>query len=408
MSVVIVGTLDTKAEEVGFARDVIEAQGLDVHVVDAGVMGEPGFEPDTSAAAVAEAGGATLEALREAGDRGEAVDAMGRGAAAVAERLHDEGILDGILGLGGSGNTSVATAAMRALPYGVPKVMLSTMASGDVRPYVGSKDVAMMYSVADVEGLNRLSRRVISNAALAVVGMVANEPDVETADRPTVGVSMFGVTTPCVKRAREYLEERGYEVVVFHATGTGGQAMEALVEQGVLDAVLDVTTTELADELVGGVLSAGPDRLTAAGRVGAPQVVSVGALDMVNFGPKEDVPDEFADRLLHVHNPQVTLMRTTPEENAELGRILAEKVNAATGPTTVVLPLGGVSMIDVEGEPFHDPEADAALFDAVREHLDEGVELVEVDAAINDEEFAVTLARRLDEHLRAAGEGGEE
>jgi uncharacterized protein (UPF0261 family) len=403
MSVVIVGTLDTKAEEVGFARDVIEAQGLDVHVVDAGVMGEPGFEPDTSAAAVAEAGGATLEALREAGDRGEAVDAMGRGAAAVAERLHDEGVLDGILGLGGSGNTSVATAAMRALPYGVPKVMLSTMASGDVRPYVGSKDVAMMYSVADVEGLNRLSRRVISNAALAVVGMVANEPDVETADRPTVGVSMFGVTTPCVKRAREYLEERGYEVVVFHATGTGGQAMEALVEQGVLDAVLDVTTTELADELVGGVLSAGPDRLTAAGRVGAPQVVSVGALDMVNFGPKEDVPDEFADRLLHVHNPQVTLMRTTPEENAELGRILAEKVNAATGPTTVVLPLGGVSMIDVEGEPFHDPEADAALFDAVREHLDEGVELVEVDAAINDEEFAVTLARRLDEHLRAAG-----
>jgi uncharacterized protein (UPF0261 family) len=336
---------------------------------------------------------------------------MGRGAAAVAERLHEEGVLDGVLGLGGSGNTSVATAAMRALPYGVPKLMLSTMASGDVRPYVGSKDVAMMYSVADIEGLNRLSRRVISNAALAVVGMVANEPAVETADRPTVGVSMFGVTTPCVKRAREYLEEHGYEVVVFHATGTGGQAMEALVEQGVLDAVLDATTTELADELVGGVLSAGPDRLTAAGRVGAPQVVSVGALDMVNFGPKEEVPDEFADRLLHVHNPQVTLMRTTPEENAELGRILAEKVNAATGPTTVVLPLRGVSMIDVEGEPFHDPEADAALFDAVREHLSADVDLVEVDAAINDEEFAVTLARRLDEHLRAAGgrdDGGGE
>jgi uncharacterized protein (UPF0261 family) len=411
MSVVIVGTLDTKAEEVGFARDVIESQGLDVHVVDAGVMGEPGFEPDTSAAAVAEAGGTTLDALRAAGDRGEAVDAMGRGAAAVAERLHEEGVLDGVLGLGGSGNTSVATAAMRALPYGVPKLMLSTMASGDVRPYVGSKDVAMMYSVADIEGLNRLSRRVISNAALAVVGMVANEPAVETADRPTVGVSMFGVTTPCVKRAREYLEEHGYEVVVFHATGTGGQAMEALVEQGVLDAVLDATTTELADELVGGVLSAGPDRLTAAGRVGAPQVVSVGALDMVNFGPKEEVPDEFADRLLHVHNPQVTLMRTTPEENAELGRILAEKVNAATGPTTVVLPLRGVSMIDVEGEPFHDPEADAALFDAVREHLSADVDLVEVDAAINDEEFAVTLARRLDEHLRAAGgrdDGGGE
>ena len=403
MSIVVIGTLDTKAEEIDFARSVIEAQGVDVHVVDTGVMGEPGFEPDTAAAAVAEAAGTSLDALREAGDRGAAMTAMGEGAAAVATRLHEEGVLDGVLGLGGSGNTSVATAAMRALPYGVPKLMVSTMASGDVRPYVESKDVMMLYSVADIEGLNQVSRTVIANAALAMVGMVANEPDVEVAERPTVGITMFGVTTPCAQAAREWLESEGYETIVFHATGTGGKAMEGLVEQGVIDGVLDVTTTELADELVGGVLSAGPDRLEAAGRVGIPQVVSTGALDMVNFGPKDDVPTEFEDRHLHVHNPQVTLMRTTPDENAELGRILAEKLNDATGPTEVVLPLGGVSMLDVEGEDFHDPEADAALFDAIRETLDDDIELVEMGMDINDEEFALTLVRHLDELMREAG-----
>jgi uncharacterized protein (UPF0261 family) len=403
MSIVVIGTLDTKAEEIDFARSVIEAVGVDVHVVDTGVMGEPGFEPDTAAAAVAGAAGTSLDALREAGDRGAAMTAMGEGAAAVATRLHEEGVLDGVLGLGGSGNTSVTTAAMRALPYGVPKLMVSTMASGDVRPYVESKDVMMLYSVADIEGLNQVSRTVIANAALAMVGMVANEPDVEVAERPTVGITMFGVTTPCAQAAREWLESEGYETIVFHATGTGGKAMEGLVEQGVIDGVLDVTTTELADELVGGVLSAGPDRLEAAGRVGIPQVVSTGALDMVNFGPKDDVPTEFEDRHLHVHNPQVTLMRTTPDENAELGRILAEKLNDATGPTEVVLPLGGVSMLDVEGEDFHDPEADAALFDAIRETLDDDIELVEMEMDINDEEFALTLARHLDERLREAG-----
>ncbi|PSP69571.1 hypothetical protein BRC80_10925 [Halobacteriales archaeon QH_9_66_26] len=403
MSIVVIGTLDTKAEEIDFARSVIEAQGVDVHVVDTGVMGEPGFEPDTAAAAVAEAAGTSLDALREAGDRGAAMTAMGEGAAAVATRLHEEGVLDGVLGLGGSGNTSVATAAMRALPYGVPKLMVSTMASGDVRPYVESKDVMMLYSVADIEGLNQVSRTVIANAALAMVGMVANEPDVDVAERPTVGITMFGVTTPCAQAAREWLESEGYETIVFHATGTGGKAMEGLVEQGVIDGVLDVTTTELADELVGGVLSAGPDRLEAAGRVGIPQVVSTGALDMVNFGPKDDVPTEFEDRHLHVHNPQVTLMRTTPDENAELGRILAEKLNDATGPTEVVLPLGGVSMLDVEDEDFHDPEADAALFDAIRETLDDDIELVEMEMDINDEEFALTLVRHLDELMREAG-----
>ncbi|WP_372911056.1 Tm-1-like ATP-binding domain-containing protein [Salinigranum sp.] len=407
MAVVIVGTLDTKAEEIGFARDVVEAQGVDVHVVDTGVMGDPGFEPDTAASDVAAAGGESLETLRDSGDRGTAMEVMGEGAAAVCQRLHDEGVLDGVLGLGGSGNTSVATTAMRALPYGVPKLMVSTMASGDVRPYVEARDVMMLYSVADVEGLNQLSRTVISNAALAMVGMVSNEPDVEVEDRSTVGLTMFGVTTPCVKHARSWLEERGYETIVFHATGTGGTAMETLVREGVIDGVLDVTTTEWADELVGGVLSAGPTRLDAAAETGTPQVVSTGALDMVNFGPREEVPAEFEGRTLHVHNPQVTLMRTTPDECAELGRIIGEKLNAATGPTALALPLKGVSLLDVEGEDFYDPEADAALFDALRETVDDDVDLLELDTDVNDEAFAEAVAERLHEYMREAGRAPE-
>jgi len=406
MAVVIVGTLDTKAEEIGFARDVIEAQGVDVHLVDTGVMDDPEIEPDTTASEVAEAGDTTLEALREAGDRGEAIGAMGQGAAELAVDLHEDGVLDGILGLGGSGNTSVATEAMRALPVGVPKLMVSTVASGDTEPYVGTRDLAMMYSVADIEGLNQLSRQVIANGALAMVGMVANDPGVEAEDRPTVAITMFGVTTPCVQTAREYLEERGYETIVFHATGTGGRAMESLIEEGIVDGVLDVTTTEWADELVGGVLSAGPDRLDGAAAAGIPQVVSTGALDMVNFGPRDTVPEEFEGRQFHVHNPQVTLMRTTPEENAELGEIIAGKLNAATGQTALFLPLDGVSMIDVEGEDFHDPEADAALFDALREHVDSGtVEVVELDHPINDDAFAEAMAEKLDTYMRESGRG---
>jgi len=399
MAIVIVGTLDTKGAEHDFARGIIEDQGVDTHLIDAGVRGEPAVEADTPREEVARRGGTELEELIDADDRGEAVDTMARGAAAVTADLHEEGVLEGILSLGGSAGTTIGTTAMRALPYGVPKVMVSTMASGDTRPYVESRDIAMLYSVADVAGLNQLTRTVISNAALAVVGMTTADPDFETPDKPTVGVTMFGVTTPCVTEARALLEERGYEVLTFHATGTGGKAMEELVEQGVIGGVLDVTTTELADELVGGVLSAGPDRLEAAGEAGVPQVVSVGALDMVNFGPRDSVPQEFEDRQFHVHNPTVTLMRTTSEENRELGRTLAEKVNRATGPTTVVLPTGGVSMIDVEGEDFYDPEADAALFDAIRETLNDDVELIEAETDVNDPEFARTLVDALTESL---------
>lgn len=405
MAVVVIGTLDTKGEELGFARDIVASQGVDIHVVDTGVVGEPAFEPDTSAAAVAEAANTSLEHLREEADRGEAMEAMGRGAAAIARGLHDEGVLDGVLGLGGSGNTSIATTAMRALPVGVPKLMVSTMASGDTEPYVGATDVTMMYSVADIEGLNQLSRRVIANAALATVGMVATEPDVSVEEKPTIGITMFGVTTPCVQTARAYLEGEGYETIVFHATGTGGRAMEDLIRQGVIDGVLDVTTTEWADELVGGVLSAGPHRLEAAAETGTPQVVSVGALDMVNFGPRDSVPEKFEGRRFHVHNPQVTLLRTTPAENAEFGEIVAQKLTAATGPTALALPLEGVSMIDVEGEDFHDPEADEELFDALRDHLGEAVELLESETTINDEAFAEAIAAKLDEYMREAGLG---
>ncbi|MGA9403179.1 Tm-1-like ATP-binding domain-containing protein [Haladaptatus sp.] len=405
MAVVLIGTLDTKGEELDFAREIIEAHDIDVHLIDVGVMEDPDIEPDTSAHEVAEAAGTSLEHLREEADRGEAIETMGDGAAAIASRLHDDGILEGVVGLGGSGNTSIATTAMRALPVGIPKLMVSTMASGDTEPYVGAKDVMMLYSVADIEGLNQLSRRVISNAALAMVGMVANEPDISISEKPTVGITMFGVTTPCVHTAREYLESEGYETIVFHATGTGGRAMEELVRQGLIDGVLDITTTEWADELVGGVLSAGETRLDAAAETGIPQVVSVGALDMVNFGPRDSVPDAFEDRKFHIHNPQVTLMRTTPEENAELGEIIAGKLNAATGPTALFLPLGGVSIIDVEGEDFYDPEADSRLFDALRENLDDDVELVELDAAINDDEFATATATKLDEYLRTADGG---
>ncbi|EMA08788.1 Tm-1-like ATP-binding domain-containing protein [Haloarcula marismortui] len=405
MAIVLVGTLDTKGEEFAFARDVIEAQGVDVHVIDVGVLDDAEFEPDTTATEVAEAAGTTLDVLREESDRGEAMTAMGEGAAAVVTDLFESGELAGVLGLGGSGNTSIATRAMRALPVGVPKLMVSTMASGDTEPYVGSTDIAMMYSVADIEGLNQLSRQVISNAALAMVGMGTTESDVTVEDRPTVGITMFGVTTPCVQAAREHLEEWGYETIVFHATGTGGQAMERLIREGIIDGVLDITTTEWADELVGGVLNAGPERLDAATQTGVPQVVSTGALDMVNFGPRDSVPDEFEGRQFHVHNPQVTLMRTTPEECAELGEILATKLNAATGPAAVALPLGGVSVLDVEGEDFYDPEADTALFDAIHKHIDPAVELFEMEAPINDEAFARALAEKLDEYMRAAGVG---
>ena len=405
-TVVLVGTLDTKGDEYGFARDTLAAQGVTPLLVDTGVR-TPAIAPDVTHDDVARAAGTSVEALVAADDRGAAMEAMGRGAAEVLRRLHAEGRCDGVLAMGGSGGTSVATTAMRALPVGVPKLMVSTMASGDTRPYVGAVDVTMMYSVVDIAGINQVSARILANAAGAIAGMTRTEPPAGAVEeRPLVGASMFGVTTPAVDAARERLEELGYEVLVFHATGAGGQSMEALARDGFLAGVLDLTTTELCDDLVGGVLSAGPDRLEAAGEIGLPQVVSLGALDMVNFGPRDTVPAQFEERNLYIHNPTVTLMRTTPEETAELGRRIARKLNAATGPTALFVPLAGVSLIATEGQPFHDSAADTALFEALREHLDtERVDVVERDTHINDPEFAREMADALDARIRARSAG---
>jgi len=333
--------------------------------------------------------------LASSEDRGAAVEAMAKGAAEIVKELFAQDRLDAVLALGGSGGTAIAAEAMRALPVGVPKLIVSTMASGDTRPYVGAVDVALMYSVVDIAGLNPISERILGNAAAAAAGMAKAERPGGKGEKPLVGATMFGVTTPCVTEARKRLEELGYEVLVFHATGTGGQSMEALMRSGFITASLDVTTTELADELVGGVLSAGPDRLDAAGELGIPQVVSLGALDMVNFGPIESVPAEFRERVLYKHNPTVTLMRTTPEECVELGRTIARKLNRARGPLTVFVPLRGVSLIATEGQVFHDPAADEALFGALRETLDPDVDLRELDLDVNDPAFARELADRL-------------
>jgi uncharacterized protein (UPF0261 family) len=400
-TVVLVGTLDTKGVEYDYLRERLHRHGVDTVLIDAGVLGEPRAAADISRKEVARAAGADARALAQADDRGAAVETMARGAAEIVTRLHSEGRLDGVLALGGSGGTAIATEAMRALPIGVPKVMVSTMASGDTRPYVGASDVTMTYSVVDIAGINAVSAKILSNAAAAIAGMATAEPPPTTGDRPLVGASMFGVTTPCVEVARERLEELGYEVLVFHATGTGGQSMEALMRGGFITASLDITTTELADDLVGGVLSAGPYRLEAAGELGIPQVVSLGALDMVNFGPMDTVPAQFRDRLLYKHNPTVTLMRTTAEECGELGRRIARKLHAASGPTTLFIPLRGVSLIDTEGQVFWDPDADAALFDALRENLDPQVDVREFDTDVNDPEFARAMADTLHEHYQA-------
>jgi uncharacterized protein (UPF0261 family) len=400
-TVLLIGTLDTKGDEYAFLRDRLTDAGVDVLLADVGTLEPPRTQADISREEVAAGTGADPAALAEAGDRGAAVTAMADAAAVLARTLHDAGRIDGVLAAGGSGNTAIATRAMQALPVGVPKLMVSTMAAGDTRDYVGSRDVAMMASVADVAGVNSVSARVLANAAAAMAGMVSAPPVELAEERPLVGATMFGVTTPCLTTARGELERLGYEPVIFHATGVGGQAMEGLMESGFLSGVLDVTTTELCDDLVGGVLSAGPDRLEMAGRLGLPQVVSVGALDMVNFGARDTVPPQFEDRNLYVHNPVVTLMRTTREENAELGRRIASKLSKATGPTALFIPLGGVSMIDAEGQPFHDPEADAALFEELRT-VGGSVELVEMEEHVNDPAFAKAMVAKLDEYMKEA------
>lgn len=394
-TVAVLGTFDTKGKELKFIKECIEEHGLKTLCINTGVF-EPVVEPDISSAEVAAAVGADINAIVEKRDRATATEVLAKGTEKLIPQLYAEGKFDGIISIGGSGGTSLATPAMRQLPLGVPKVMVSTMASGDVSPYVGTSDIVMIPSVVDAEGLNDISKVIFSNAANAVVGMVQNRKEIESDGKPLLAATMFGVTTPCVKAAEDYLHEQGYDVLVFHATGTGGKCMEALIDQGFIKGVLDLTTTEWCDEVVGGVLNAGPDRLTAAGKNGIPQVVSVGALDMVNFGPMDTVPAQFKDRNLYKHNPTVTLMRTTADELKSIGHEIATRLADATGKTTLMLPLKGVSMIDVEGQPFYDAEADKALFDTLRTELaDSNVEIVELDTDINDKEFAVAAAKKL-------------
>jgi uncharacterized protein (UPF0261 family) len=395
-----VGTLDTKGDEYAYLRDRLRRHGVNTVLVDVGTVGPPRTEPDISRSEVGAVAGVDVDELIRSNDRGRAVSAMAQAAAAVVRRLYDEGRCHGVLAAGGSGNTAIATHAMQTLPVGVPKLMVSTVAAGDTRDYIGAGDIALMASVTDVAGINSISARILANAAAAMAGMVTAPPVELPEQRPLIAATMFGVTTPAVTTAREALERRGYEVLVFHATGTGGTAMEALVDSGFMTAVLDITTTELADRLVGGVLAAGPDRLEVAGRRGLPQVVSLGALDMVNFGARDTVPPQFEDRNLYVHNPSVTLMRTTPEECAELGRIIAEKLSGAHGPVALFIPLNGVSAIDVEGGPFYDPDADQALFDALRSNLRSNVELIELEHNVNDPEFAQAMVDKLADYLQ--------
>jgi uncharacterized protein (UPF0261 family) len=401
-TVALIGTLDTKGEQYRFLKRRLEVLGCGVVLVDVGVIGEPLLPPDVSRFEVAAAAGVDLEALVALGPRGSVVAAMGRGAARILGEMVLTRRIDAVAGMGGSGGTSLIAGALQGTPIGFPKLIVSTMASGDTRAFVGGSDITLMYSVVDLSGLNSILKRVLGNAASAIAGMAQAHATLNHAEQPgpVIGATMFGVTTAGVTTARTWLEDHGYEVLVFHATGSGGRSMEALMRQGLITGVLDATTTELVDELVGGVLSAGPKRLETAGELGLPQVISLGSLDIANFGPIDTVPERFRDRNLYIHNPAITLMRTTPDECARLGEILAGKVNRATGPVAVFLPLRGTSAIAVAGGVFHDPVADEALFRSVRANLDPSIELVEMDTDINDPECAIAMAECVDRLYR--------
>ncbi len=405
-TIAVLGTFDTKGLEHEYVANLIRQRGHKVVLLDVGTLEPPRIQPDIERSEIAAAGGADLAGLVARRDRGEAVSAMACGAPVVLGRLAAKGAIDGVISLGGGGGTAIATAAMRVLPIGFPKLMVSTLASGNVAPYVDVKDIVMFPSVVDVAGLNRISRQLLARAAGAICGMVEARVPAAT-EKPVIVASQFGNTTPCVEQAKRSLEAAGYEVIVFAATGVGGRTMESLIESGLVSGVLDVTTTEWADELVGGVLTAGPTRLEAAARRGVPAVVSTGCLDMVNFGPVESVPAKFQGRKFYQHNPQVTLMRTTPEECTRLGRVLAEKLNLSTGPVTLVLPLRGASMISAAGGPFHDPAADKALHTALKAGLRRDIAVVEIDAVINDPIFAEACVKALlgmlGEHKAAGG-----
>ncbi len=394
-TVVIVGALDTKGKEFAFVKDLIEKQGLKTLVVDFGVMGKPEFAPDITRDEVASHAGGNLAALSTGEHKDEAMRVMAAGLKAVVSELYAAGKLDGIIGMGGSGGTSIATGAMRVLPVGVPKVMVSTVGGGDVSAYAGAKDITFIPSIVDVAGINSISRAIYTNGAGAITGMVKMDSPKSTAEKPLVAASMFGNTTTCVDRARGIVEAAGYEVLVFHATGTGGKTMESLINDGYIVASMDITTTELADEVCGGVFNAGPERCLAASRKGIPAILVPGCVDMANFGGVETMPEKYKGRNIYQWNPNVTLLRTNVEENTKMGEMLAAAANASSAPVTVILPLKGVSMLDSQGGQFWDPEADKACYDAIKKNLKAGIPVIEADYNINDPEFADLCANTL-------------
>ncbi len=399
-TVILVGALDTKGNEFAFVKRLVEEQGVNTLVVDVGVLGEPDFTPDIGRDAVAEAGGGDLASLRSGEHKDAAMKVMADGLAAVVRRLHAEGKVDGILGMGGTGGTSIATSGMRVLPVGVPKVMVSTVGGGDVSAYAGTKDITFIPSIVDVAGINRISRAIYTNAAGAIAGMVKVAAPASGEDKPLIAASMFGNTTACVDRARGFLERQGYEVLVFHATGTGGRTMESLIGDGYIAGALDITTTELADEICGGVFSAGPERMLAAARVGIPTVLVPGCVDMCNFNGIESVPAQYRDRNLYQWNPNVTLMRTNVAENRTMGQMIARAANESRGPVAILLPLKGVSMLDSPGNRYWDPEADDACFQAIKDAVKPGIRVIDLEHNINDPEFADAAAQTLCDMLQ--------
>lgn len=394
-TIAIAGTFDTKGKEYLYVKELIESLGLSTLTIHTGVF-ESTFEPDVSNKEVAQAAGWDINDIVSKKDRALATEVLSEGMEKLVPKLYEQGKFDGIISFGGSGGTSLVTPAMRALPIGVPKLMVSTVASGNTSQYVGTSDIVMMPSIVDVAGLNSISTKIFTNAVFAIVGMVKFENNKVLDKKPLVAATMFGVTTPCVTAAKEYMEDRGYEVLVFHATGVGGRTMESLIEGGFIEGVLDLTTTEWADEIIGGVLNAGPNRLEAAAKHNIPQVVSVGALDMCNFGPYDTVPEKFLGRNLYKHNPTVTLMRTTVEENKLIGKKIAEKLNMSKGKTILMLPLKGVSGIDAKDQPFYGEEEDKKLFDTLKELTNKDVVTIqEMNCNINDIEFAQRAAQNL-------------
>jgi uncharacterized protein (UPF0261 family) len=387
-TVVIAGALDTKGAEFAFVKGLIAASGLTPLLVDFGVLGEPEIQADISNVEVAMAGGGDLRQLRATGDKAEAMKVMSTGLTVIVRGLHAKGRLQGMLGMGGTCGTACATAAMRALPVGIPKVMVSTVGGGDTSAYVGSRDIIIIPSVVDVAGINRISRAIYTNAASAIAGMVMSEPASAEPERSLIAASMFGNTTQCVDRSRAALEKEGFEVLVFHATGAGGRTMKSLVEDGLISGILDITTTELADEVCGGVFSAGPDRIRMASSHCVPLVLAPGCVDMCNFWARVTVPSRYQCRNLYEWNLNVTLMRTNVEENIRIGEMLASTANLAKGPVAVLIPLQGVSMLDSPGGPFWDPEADRSCFAAIKRNLRGEILFEEVDANINEPRFA--------------------